>query len=125
MLISTLAAAEFEVGQPITDLPLQNFRMLPFNLPHARRAGRFAAALRAGAVKPDAGDARHVVRNDLNILAQASEEGLRVVLTEDASTLSRMAARLHNANLSGVSAVLLSEGFAPERLQKPDERALL
>lgn len=120
MLIPTLAVAEFEVGQPITDLPMQNFGMLPFNMPHARRAGRFAAALRAGTVQVEAGDVRHVVRNDLNVLAQASEEGLRVVLTEDANTLSRMAARLRAAELSMVWAVLLSEGFKPERLQTPE-----
>ena len=40
MWISTVVAVEFEVKQPISDLPLQNFRILPYNLAHAK--GRFA-----------------------------------------------------------------------------------
>lgn len=35
MWISVVAAGEFEVGQPVSDLPLQNFRILPYNLLHA------------------------------------------------------------------------------------------
>lgn len=124
MFIPTLAAAEFEVRQRITDLPLQNFRILPFNLPHARKAAQFSAALREGVVRPAPEDARRVVVNDLNILGQAAEEGLRVVLTEDASTMSRMAARLRQANLSNVATLLLKDGFAPGRIENPDGRSL-
>ena len=38
MWISVVAAGEFEVGQPVSDSPLQNFRIQPCNLPHAIRA---------------------------------------------------------------------------------------
>ncbi len=38
MRISVVAAGEFEVGQPVSDLPLHNFRIQPYNLPHALRA---------------------------------------------------------------------------------------
>lgn len=41
MWVSVVAAGEFEVGQPIVDLPLQNFRIQPYNLPHALRAAAF------------------------------------------------------------------------------------
>ena len=46
MWLSTVAAGEFEVGQPVSDLPLQNFRIQPYNLPHAIRAAAFFRALR-------------------------------------------------------------------------------
>ncbi|HTD66197.1 MAG TPA: hypothetical protein VK846_06655, partial [Candidatus Limnocylindria bacterium] len=45
MWISVIAAGEFEVGQPISDLPLQNFRMQPYNLPHAIRAATLFRAM--------------------------------------------------------------------------------
>jgi len=32
MWLSTVAAGEFEVGQSVSDLPLQNFRIQPYNL---------------------------------------------------------------------------------------------
>ena len=46
MWISTIAAGEFEVGQPVSDLPLQNFRIQPFNLLHAIRAAALSNSLR-------------------------------------------------------------------------------
>jgi hypothetical protein len=45
MWISVVAAGEFEVGEPISDLPLQNFRIQPYNLPHALRAAALFRAL--------------------------------------------------------------------------------
>ena len=52
MSISTIAAGEFEVGQPVSDLPLQNFRIQPYNLPHAIRAAALFRALRESAEPP-------------------------------------------------------------------------
>jgi hypothetical protein len=46
MWISVVAAGEFEVGQPVADLPLQNFRIQPYNLPHAVRAAALVRAMR-------------------------------------------------------------------------------
>ena len=46
MWISTVAAGEFEVGQPVSDLPLQNFRVQPYNLPHAIKAAALFRVLR-------------------------------------------------------------------------------
>ncbi len=119
MFIPTLAAAEFQVGQPVTDLPLQNFRILPFNLPHAIKAAGFASALRREEISRDDADPRKVVINDLNIIGQADEDGIPVILTEDEGTLVRMADRLRAANLSTVQTVLLKDGFTPGRLDNP------
>ena len=46
MFISVVAAGEFEVGQPVSDLPLQNFRIQPYNLSHAIRAAALFRSLR-------------------------------------------------------------------------------
>ena len=120
MWVSVVAAGEFEVKQPISDLPLQNFRIQPYNLPHAVRA---AALLRTLKDQPQASqeDRRPIIINDLKILAQAEEENIPVILAEDANTMSRIATRLHQQGNFSVRVLLLSEGFTPGRLGTPDQ----
>jgi predicted nucleic acid-binding protein len=116
MWLSAVAAGEFEVGQPVSDLPLQNFRIQPYNLPHAIRAAAFFRELRKDN-SPSGEDRRPIIINDLKILAQAEEEGIPVILTEDRNTLSRLAERLRHGGQAKVRVLLLSEGFAPGRLE--------
>ena len=118
MWISVVAAGEFEVGQPVSDLPLQNFRLQPYNLPHAIRAAALFRKLReipAAAAE----DRRPVIINDLKIIAQAEEEQIPVILTEDKNTLSRIAVRLRQDSAISLRVLLLSEGFTPGRLETP------
>jgi hypothetical protein len=115
--LSTIVAAEFEMNERITDLPLRNFHVVPFNMPHAQKAGSFQNLLR----DRDPADKRNVVINDLKILAQAEVEQFGMILTEDANTLTKYANRLGEAGLGNVKALLLKEGFAPGRLQDPDQ----
>ena len=124
MNVSVIAAGEFEVGQPVSDLPLQNFRLQPFNLAHAVRAASYFRALKQGIIATDSNDRRPVIVNDLNIIAQAEEDGVSVLLTEDASTMSWFAERLRKAGLSQVEVILLSEGFTPGRLDNPNQTEL-
>lgn len=120
--LSTLVVSEFEVGQPTSDLPLQHFHIIPFNFRHAVRSADDHKVIK-GLPAPDAAD-RHVVRNDLKILAQADIEQCQVILTEDANTLTRWAAQLGRSNLCGVSPVLLKHGFRPDGLVDPDQKTL-
>lgn len=118
MWISTVVAGEFEVGQPISDLPLQNFRILPYNLAHAIQAAAFFKVIRE-AQTPPLEDRRPIIINDLKLIAQAEDEQISVILTEDTNTLVRIAARLNQRGVSSVSTLLLSEGFTPGRLGNP------
>ena len=120
MWISTVAAGEFEVKQSISDLPLQNFCIQPYNLPHAIRAAALFRALQEGNSDSD-DDARRIIINDLKIIAQAEEEQFSVILTEDANTLSRIVSRLCRQNASCVRVLLLADGFAPGRLENPSQ----
>ena len=122
MWISTIAAGEFEVGQPVSDLPLQNFRMQPYNLPHAIRAAALFRALREPAVPLT--EERRIIVNDLKIIAQAEADQIPIILTEDASTLTRLVTRLRQRGAVSVRALLLSEGFTPGRLENPDQGEL-
>ena len=108
LYLSAVVVSEFHAKQPITDLPLRNFQVLPFNIDHAMMAGELASALRR-----DAGDSRDAVKDDLKLLAQAVCTAIPFVLTEDERTLDKFARQLEASGRSAVKAVLLRDGFDP------------
>lgn len=73
MYISTITISEYCVKGDVSELPLKNLRIIPFNFQHATVAGKFANALYAAR---DAGeivvDQRLIVPNDAKIFAQAN-----------------------------------------------------
>ena len=121
MRLSAIAAAEFAIKQPLTELPLGNFRPLDFNLVHAHEAARLWNALG----QRDAGDARAMVRDDVKLLAQASREGIGFILTEDASTLHKYCERLRAAGQITTRAIVLADGFDPGALREDGQGDLL
>jgi predicted nucleic acid-binding protein len=106
LYLSAIVISEFHAKQPITDLPLRHFRVLPFNIDHAMMAGDLAAELRR-----DPGDGRDAVKDDMKLLAQAICTSIPYILTEDERTLAKFARQL--AVLRGIRmhAVLLRDGF--------------
>lgn len=106
--VSTLALAEFAIKQAVTDLPLRNFRIEPFNIRHAIKSGELCAALMPAR---DSEDKRSVVVADLQLIAQTATEGIPFILTEDRNTLSKYVERARTAGTCQCRAVLLSEGF--------------
>lgn len=102
MILSTIVVSEFEVRQRLADLGLRNFFMLPFNIDHAMACGRLV-----GELPRDDGDDRVRVKDDMKLLAQCECEPIAYLLTEDASTLTKYAARIPG----GVKSVLLKHGF--------------
>lgn len=122
LCLSTLVVSEFECGQPVTDLPLGNFQILPFNFRHAVESAAFHRQVKGTEPVDEAN--RSVVRNDLKILAQAHIEGCPILLTEDANTLTRWAERLKSTNHCRVSPILLKDGFRPDELKNPDQKTL-
>lgn len=122
MWISVISAGEFEVRQPIADLPLQNFRILPYNLLHAIKAAELYRALEKSPSKEQ--ENRRIVINDLKLIAQAEEESIPVILTEDMNTLAKIVGRLKAKNAASTDILLLSEGFTPNRVNGPDQTEL-
>jgi predicted nucleic acid-binding protein len=120
MWVSTVVAGEFQVGQPFTDLPLQHFRIQPYNLPHALRAGELLKLLNSQGSFPRT-DPRKVVINDVKIIAQAIEDRILIILSEDESTLARLAQRARRNGGDVVHVFLLSRGFTPGRLINPEQ----
>jgi hypothetical protein len=120
MWISTVAAGEFQVGQAFTDLPLQNFRIQPYNLTHALRAGDLFKLLSSEISTPRT-DPRKIIINDLKIIAQAIEDKLSIILSEDEGTLAKFSQRIQRSVPESPHVLLLSHGFTPGRLIKPEQ----
>ncbi len=106
LYLSAVAAPEFQVKQAVTDLPLRNFVVLPFNFDHAMTAGLLMRQL-----ERDAGDRRDVVKDDVKLIAQAVCESVSHVLTEDRHTLAKYVRRFNDAGQSALKIVLLADGF--------------
>lgn len=85
MYFSTVSVAEYCVRGDFHDLPFQNIRILPFNIFHAKEAGRFENALFSAKSKglieiPN----RLIIPNDSKIFAQgAIEKDIRYFVTAD------------------------------------------
>jgi hypothetical protein len=106
---SAIVAAEFAIKQPLSELPIKNFRCLPFNIPHSIESARLWNAIG----KRDDGENRAVIRDDTKLLGQAAHESISHVVTEDESTLYKYCEKLRNARLIRVQAVKLIDGFIP------------
>jgi hypothetical protein len=107
LYLSAIAASEFQVKQAVTDLPLRNFVVLPFNIDHAMTAGLLMRDLQQR--EPE--DRRDVVKEDVKLIAQAICESVTHILTEDAKTLARYVKRLNGSGQSSLAVVLLADGF--------------
>lgn len=107
MYFSAIVAAEFGVKQPITDLPLRNFRPIPFSVPH----GQVAGALWGDLNPHESGVSRRVARDDVKLIAQACHEKIPYILTEDRSTLLKYCDRLKVLERCRIHAIALADGF--------------
>lgn len=120
MYFSAIVAAEFGIKQPITDLPLKNFRQIPFNIPHGKLAAHLWNVL--GPRDPDT--PRAVVRDDVKLIAQACHESIPFILTEDTSTLHKYCERLKVAGQCQIQAIALKDGFDACAFREDGQRGL-
>lgn len=118
MHFSAIVAAEFGIKQSVADLPLGNFRILNFNVPHGQQSADLLNALGAR----DEGDSRSIVRNDIKLLAQAHHEGIGFILTEDANTLWKYCERLRQSGTVQTRALKLVDGFDASMLREDGQK---
>lgn len=72
MKISTISIAEYCVLGRITELPLKNIFILPFNLDHAEKAGDFASIIFSEKlITKESLKPRAIIPNDSKLFAQA------------------------------------------------------
>jgi hypothetical protein len=82
LVISTIPIAEYCSGGDISELPLRNLQILPFNLNHGKRTGEFArVAFNARKEKALELKERLLIPNDTKLFSQAdSEEYIQILL---------------------------------------------
>ena len=73
MFISTISVAEYCVGGSITELPLRNLAILPFNLNHSSKTGEIARVVFTNKGKLQLKE-RNLIPNDSKLFAQAAIE---------------------------------------------------
>ena len=93
MWISTVAAGEFAVKQIFLRPPVAEFQDSSIQ-PHACHSRRGAPEPGKGYFDGSGRSASESIINDLKIIAQAAEEKVPFILTEDENTLVRLAAGL-------------------------------
>lgn len=117
LYLPTPVVMEFYRKQTLDTLGLHNFIILPLNFDEAVQAAAFAEQLES---LPGGGAAeRPAVKVDIALLAQAHLNGIDVILTEDEKTLKRFCDSLRACRLLSCHALLLAEGFDPDRLTDP------
>ena len=89
LVISTISIAEFCSGGDISQLPLRNLQILPFNLNHGKSTGEFAKiAFVARREKTLELRERLLIPNDTKLFSQAdSEEYIDFYLSSDSESL--------------------------------------
>jgi hypothetical protein len=72
LYVSTIALAEYAVRDKIENLPIKYFRVVPFNIDHAQRAGEFAGCVFIKRNQlPASITERVIIPNDTKMFAQA------------------------------------------------------
>jgi hypothetical protein len=74
LLVSTIAVAEYCVSGDLSELPLRNLQIVPFNLDHAKRTAEFARIVfqNKGTLKLNS---RNIIPNDTKLFSQADCNG--------------------------------------------------
>ena len=121
MFLPTVVVAEFALKQPITDLPLRNFRVLPFSLNDASRCADLNVAYYRSVMRQGQRDA---VKDDFKIMAQAEEQNVRFLVTEDAETLTRYSDRLRADGRVRFRLVQIKDGFDETLVNRDGQRGL-
>ena len=89
LVISTISIAEYCSGGDISELPLRNLQILPFNLNHGKRTGEFTrVAFKARKEKALELKERLLIPNDTKLFSQAdSEDYIQYYLSSDLESL--------------------------------------
>lgn len=107
MVLSAIVTSEFCIKQPITDLPLENFRPLPFNLPDSYHISNlFENKFK----NIDSGISRVSVKDDYKIASQCNFNKITYLLTEDEPLFTLLNSLQSEKNIS-FKPLLLQDGY--------------
>ncbi len=83
MFLSTIVVGEFCVKGSFDSLPTRSSRLLSYNLPHSKVAGRFANVLYNNNQIREIPGGRKLISNDVKLLAQTSFESIDYFVSSD------------------------------------------
>ena len=107
LYVSTISISEYCLKGKISELPLENLIILPFNIEDAAKSSElnFKDTL-------EDGESRTVVKDDYKIIGQAEVKNCDFILTDDVNTLHRHVTSLKSAGKINLDAITL-ERFNP------------
>ena len=87
MMISTISIAEYCVGGDVSELPLRNLQIVPFNLDHSKRTGELARIVFQNKGKLKLNE-RNIIPNDTKLFSQADcEKAVEFYLSSDSESI--------------------------------------
>jgi hypothetical protein len=108
LFVPTVVVSEFSIKQPFDELPLHNFTILPFNYSEAVSCGELNAFYYRKKLKIGQRDA---VKDDFKIIAQAKEQDISLLITEDGNSMKPYCEELKKEGKINFNVIPLSEGF--------------
>lgn len=108
MYLSTIVISEFSIRQEITDLPLQNFKIMPFNFPESISIGEIFVDYFS---MRDIDEQRVAIKDDFKISTQTEKNNLKYFITEDEKLFKRLK-RMKDDNKISFNPLLLQDGYA-------------
>jgi len=107
MHISTIAVAEYAVGDDPANLPINNLQIETFDFLDGETAGNFHREIKGDSNKIEAYN-RSIVVNDVKILAQIKTKKIHAIISKDLNSLKKYIMPLTNRNLLDVKFIDLN-----------------
>jgi len=101
MHISTVAIAEYAVGDNPSHLPLHNLQIEAFDFLDAVKAGLFHKEVRGNHTNIPAYN-RRIIANDIKIFAQLATKKIDAIISKDVASVQQYIQPLIKANLLNV-----------------------
>ncbi len=106
MILSSIVTSEFCIKQPITDLPLEVFRTLPFNIPDSHHLSNLFMEDFKGQFE---GTPKSCVKDDFKIVSQCSFNKIKYFITEDGKLIAQLRKMSHDKKID-FQVLSLNEG---------------
>lgn len=116
MILSSIVTSEFCIKQKLTDLPLSNFKTLPFNIPDSYHLSSLFLDEFKGQLE---GSSRVAVKDDFKIVSQCNFNKIKYFITEDEPLCKKLKVlktdgKIHFNTLYLPDGYRSSFGLAPE-----------
>jgi hypothetical protein len=106
MILSSIVTSEFCIKQSLTDLPISNFRTLPFNIPDSFH---LSAIFEDKFRNYNTETSRNSVKDDYKIVSQCNFNKIEYLITED-EPLCKLITNLNTEHKTSIKPLYLPDG---------------